>query len=119
MTFWILAALALYFVQTLLPVTFRYRGSPASFTARDTMPEVTVLAARAERALVNVGEAMILFLPLALLTLEAGGAVFGAAIFVMARIAHVVLYLTGVPYLRTIVWLISLAGLVMMALHIG
>ena len=58
MTFWILAALALYFVQTLLPVTFRYRGSPASFTSRDTMPETTVLVARAERALVNVGEAM-------------------------------------------------------------
>jgi len=37
MTFWILAALALYFVQTLLPVTFRYRGNPASFTARDLL----------------------------------------------------------------------------------
>ena len=119
MTFWILAALALYFVQTLLPVTFRYRGSPASFTARDTMPEATVLVARAERALVNVGEAMILFLPLALLTREAEGAVFGAMIFVIARIAHVILYLAGVPYLRTVVWLVSLAGLMMMALQIG
>jgi len=119
MTFWILAALALYFVQTLLPVTFRYRGNPASFTARDTMPEATVLVARAERALVNVGEAMILFLPLALLTLEAEGAILGAVIFVIARIAHVILYLAGVPYLRTVVWLVSLAGLMMMALQIG
>lgn len=91
MTFWILAALALYFVQTLLPVTFRYRGSPASFSARDTMPETTQLVARAERALVNVGEAMILFLPIALLSREAEAAVFGAMIFVFARIAHVVL----------------------------
>ncbi|MEM9319444.1 MAG: MAPEG family protein [Pseudomonadota bacterium] len=119
MTFWILAALALYFVQTLLPVTFRYRGNPASFTARDEMPEATVLVARAERALVNVGEAMIVFLPLALLTLEAEGAVVGAMIFALARVAHVILYLTGVPYLRTLVWLISLAGLLIMALNIS
>lgn len=119
MTFWILAALALYFIQTLLPVTLRYRGNPASFTARDTMPEATVLVARAERALINIGEAMILFLPLALLTLEAQGAVYGAMIFVIARVAHVILYLTGVPYLRTVVWLISLLGLVMIALHIS
>lgn len=118
MTFWILAALALYFVQTLLPVTFRYRASPASFTARDTMPEATVLVRRAERALVNVGEAMILFLPLAVLTVDAPEAVTGAAIFVLARAAHVILYLTGVPYLRTVVWGISLVGLGMMAVQV-
>ncbi|MBO9402586.1 MAPEG family protein [Shimia sp. R9_3] len=118
MTTLILAALILYFVQTLLPVTFRYRGNPASFNARDEMPATTVLVGRAERALVNVGEAMILFLPLALLTLNVEGAVLGATIFLLARVAHVVLYLTGVPYLRTIVWAISLVGLVMMAQHI-
>lgn len=71
-----------YFVQTLLQVTLRNRGRSASFTARDTMPEGTLLFARAERALVNVGEAMILFLPLALLTLDEEGAVFGAMTFV-------------------------------------
>jgi len=118
MTGLILAALGLYFVQTLLPVTFRYRGSPASFGPRDEMPETTVLVARAERALTNVGEAMILFLPLALLTLSVEGAVFGATVFMIARVAHVVLYLAGVPYLRTLAWLASLAGLVMMAMTI-
>ena len=119
MTFWILAALGLYFVQTLLPVTLRYRGHPASMTARDEMPEATRLVGRAERALVNVGEAMILFLPLALLTREAEGATLGAAVFVLARLAHVVAYLSGVPYLRTLVWVVSLVGLVMMATHIA
>jgi len=119
MTFWILSALVLYFIQTLLPVTFRYRGDPSSMRARDEMPEPTMLVRRAERALVNVGEAMILFLPLALLTLNVEGAATGAAIFVIARVAHVVLYLTGVPYLRTVVWVISLIGLVMMAMTLG
>jgi len=115
MTFWILAALVLYFVQTLLPVTFRYRGSPESMKSRDVMPEATPLVGRAERALVNVGEAMILFLPLALLTLEAEGATLGAALFVIARAAHLIVYLAGVAYLRTAVWVVSLVGLVIMA----
>ena len=115
MTIWIMTALALYFVQTLLPVSFRYRGHPASMTARDTMPEATPLVRRAERALVNVGEAMILFLPLALMTRDAADAVLGAQVFVLARIAHLALYLLGVPYLRTLVWVISLVGLGMMA----
>lgn len=119
MTFWILTALVLYFIQTLLPVTFRYRGDPSSMRARDEMPEPTVLVRRAERALVNVGEAMILFLPLALLTLEAEGAATGAAIFVLAHVAHVVLYLTGVPYLRTVAWIISLIGLAVMAVSLA
>lgn len=119
MIFWILSALILYFVQTLLPVTFRYRGDPSSMRARDVMPDATPLVLRSERALVNVGEAMILFLPLALLTLDAQGAVLGAAIFVLARVAHVILYLTGVPYLRTVVWIISLSGLFLMALNIA
>lgn len=118
MTFWIITALVLYFVQTLLPVTFRYRGSHASMRSRDEMPEATPIVLRAERALVNVGEAMILFLPLALLTIDAKGAILGAAIFVLARMAHVVLYLMGVPYLRTLVWVVSLVGLFMMALTI-
>lgn len=119
MTFWILAVLALYFLQSLLPVTFRYRGNPASMGARDVMPEATTLVRRAERALANLGEAMFLFLPLALLTLHSEPAETGAALFVFARVAHLVLYLTGVPYLRTLAWLISLVGLILMALNIN
>lgn len=111
MTTWILLALALYFVQSLLPVTFRYRGSPASLLARDTMPETTVRVGRAERALVNIGEAMILFLPLAILAQAQPAAVLGAQIFVLARVVYVPLYLFGVPYFRTVVWIVSLYGL--------
>lgn len=119
MTVWILIALALYFVQTLLPVSFRYRGSPVSMGPRDVMPEASSpLVGRSERALVNVGEAMILFLPLALLTLDQDGAVIGAQIFVLARLAHLPLYLAGITYLRTIAWVISLVGLIIMALSL-
>lgn len=119
MTFWILVALGLYFLQTLLPVTFRYRGNPESMKSRDDMPEATPLVRRAERALVNVNEAMILFLPLALLTLNEEGAVLGAQIFVLARMIHLPIYLFGIPYLRTLIWVISLVGLVIIAMAIS
>lgn len=116
MTFWILTALVLYFVQTLLPVAFRYKGSPEAMKSRDVMPEATVMAGRADRALANVTEAMILFFPLALLAQEAVGAVLGAAIFVCARIIYVPLYLMGVPFLRTLAWIAGLGGLFVMTM---
>ena len=118
MTFWILLALGLYFVQTLLPVAFRYKGSPDAMKSRDVMPETTALTGRADRALANAIEAMILFFPLALLSQGTGGAVAGAAVFVIARIAYVPLYLAGVPFLRTGAWLAGLAGLFLMATSI-
>ena len=116
MTFWIFSALVLYFVQTLLPVTIRYRGSPEAMKSRDVMPATTPMSGRADRALANATEAMILFFPLALLAQDADAAVLGAMIFVCARIIYVPLYLTGVPFLRTLVWVVSLGGLVVMAM---
>ena len=86
--------------------------------ARDDMPEATPRVLRAERALVNVGEAMIRFLPLAILTLNHPGAIVGAQIFVLARVVHVGLYIAGVPYLRTAAWMISLVGLGIMAANL-
>jgi len=49
MIFWILSALGLYFVQTLLPVVFRYKGSPDAMKSRDVLPETTLLTGRADR----------------------------------------------------------------------
>ena len=37
----------------------------------------------------------------------------GAQLYFWARVAYVPLYAAGVPYLRTLVWTISLIGLVM------
>jgi uncharacterized MAPEG superfamily protein len=38
----------------------------------------------------------------------------GAAIWFWARIAHIPAYVSGLPVIRTLVWAISIAGLVMM-----
>ncbi len=39
----------------------------------------------------------------------------GAQIFVGARVAHAAIYIGGVPYIRTASWMVSIAGVVMMA----
>ncbi|MFW8695871.1 MAPEG family protein, partial [Mesorhizobium japonicum] len=38
---------------------------------------------------------------------------WGTALYFWARVVYVPLYALGVPYVRSLVWLVSLAGLVM------
>ncbi|MEM8812880.1 MAG: MAPEG family protein [Pseudomonadota bacterium] len=124
MTFWILGALGLFFVQTALPPLFRFflRSDPQLTEAlgpRDTPVELGIYGKRAERALHNMIEGMLVFLPLALLGQSIEAAVFGAQIFVLARLAYVPAYLSGVPVLRSAIWVIGIAGLVQMGLAVA
>ncbi|MEO0343958.1 MAG: MAPEG family protein [Pseudomonadota bacterium] len=115
---YILAALALYFIQSMLPTALRYGGSmPTLISAmgpRDQKPAETPLVGRAERALANIGEALFYFIPLAILTKDIPEALLGAQIFVTARLVYLPVYLVGIPYLRTLVWTASLVGLAIM-----
>ena len=126
MLFWLLAALGLFFAQTMLPATLRY-VLPRPFEwarlwialgPRDEQPPLSVWGGRAERALVNLREAMPVFLPLAVLHIAEptadGGPELGAAIFVIARMLYVLAYLSGIPGLRSTVWLVSWSGLAWM-----
>lgn len=76
------------------------------------------LEGRAARALSNFQETYPAFVALALalaVTGRAGGiGATGAGLWFAARIVYLPLYLMGVPYLRSLVWLVSLAGLLMM-----
>lgn len=120
MTSWILAALALFVLQTLLAPSLRYLGAGwreqlwIALGPRDREPDMPVLGARAARALNNLSEAMPVFVTLALLHVTRGPAplaVSGAALFVAARIVYVPAYLSGVPGLRSTAWVISWIGL--------
>ncbi|MGP1395902.1 MAG: MAPEG family protein [Inquilinaceae bacterium] len=124
MTFWILILLFLYFVQTLLPPVFRYvlRSDPQIFAtlgARDNPPETSVHGARSERALRNSSEALLIFLPLALLGQSVEGAMLGAQVFVLSRFAYVPAYILGIPVLRSAIWTVGVAGLALMALAVA
>jgi len=124
MTFWILGALLLFFLQSLLPPMLQYvfRADPqimAMLGPRDATPETRVYGQRAERALRNMGEALLVFLPLALLGHSVETAVLGAQVFVLARIAYVPAYVLGIPFLRSAIWTIGLAGLALMAFAVA
>ncbi len=88
-------------------------------TARDTPTAPSgLLYGRATRALANYVENLTPFAALALaliVTQRTGGAgALGATIWILARIVYVPLYLFGVAYLRSVVWGISIVGLIMM-----
>ena len=124
MLFWILLMLGVYFVQTLLPNIIRYvlRPDPhlhALLGPRDNPPEASIFSERAARAQRNTEEALLLFLPLALLTLDQTAALHGAQIFVLARIAYAPSYILGVPYLRSVVWTVGAYGLASMAMAVA
>ena len=121
----ILLVLALFVLQTFLPGRFRVprapgerKGMPEDLGNRDHMRPLTVVGERAARALGNMQEALPVFLALALLDMILGAAadmaVTGAIIFLVARALYVVIYMAGIPVVRTFVWMVSWAGLVMM-----
>ncbi len=121
----VLLVLALFVLQTLLPNRFREAPAPGgeskvaeNLGPRDHQRPLTVTGHRAARALANMHEALPVFIALALMNLivapQAALAVTGAWIFLAARIVYVFLYVGGVPYVRTIVWLVSWVGLVLM-----
>jgi uncharacterized MAPEG superfamily protein len=121
----ILLVLALFVLQTLLPGRFREPAPDGrkdklieNLGNRDHMRPLTVVGARAARALENMHEALPVFLALALLNLIVGtaaaSAITGATIFLIARVIYVGLYLAGIPIVRTLIWVVSWVGLAMM-----
>ena len=84
---------------------------------RDNLQEATPMGGRAERAAKNSIEAAVFFVPLALIANAAGlGAevMLGAQVAFWARIAYVPIYIAGIKYLRSLVWIVGVVGYGMM-----
>ena len=84
---------------------------------RDNLNEATPMGGRAERAAKNSIEASVLFVPLALTANAAGldaEVMLGAQIAFWARIAYVPIYIAGIKYLRSLVWIVGVVGYGMM-----
>lgn len=80
------------------------------------------LAGRAQRALDNFKESYPAFIALALALAVSGrtgglGAT-GALLWFVARIVYHPLYLFGVPYIRSLVWVASMFGLLLMLIRL-
>jgi len=117
-------AIVLTFVQVLAAVTGATLqvGLPRLAGNREGLPALTGWALRAQRAHVNMLESLVLFAALILVAVVAGKTnpttLLGAEIFLWARVAYAVVYWAGVPWLRTVVWFVSVIGLAMIFLQI-
>jgi uncharacterized MAPEG superfamily protein len=86
-------------------------------------PEQTLWAARAQRAHLNMVETMPAFIAVVIgasqLNISNSAAIITitswVSIFFWSRLAHAVVYIIGIPYLRTPVYLVSWAAILMIA----
>ena len=84
---------------------------------RDNLQDATPMGGRAERAAKNSIEAAVFFIPLALIANAAGldaEVMLGAQVAFWARIAYVPIYIAGIKYLRSLVWIVGVVGYGMM-----
>ena len=118
---YLLYSVILCFVQVVIAATGANQqvGLPTLAGNRQGLPDIVGWGGRARRAHLNMIENLVLFAILVLITAVAGKAnattALGAAIFFWARLAYAVIYLIGVPWLRTLAWFVSVIGMAMIA----
>jgi len=114
----------LAFVQLLVAVqgAMGQVGLMPLFGNREGMPEIKGWGGRAARAHRNMIENLVLFAALVLAAVVAGKTnsmtLLGAQLFFWARVAYAVVYLAGVPYVRTGAWAVSIVGLALIFLQL-
>ena len=121
MLFW---AVVLTFAQLLVAVLLAIGqlGLTELTGNREGLAPPSEMAGRAKRAHANMLESLVLFAILILVVQVTGlnnvMTALGAQIFVFARLVYAVVYIVGVPWLRTVIWAISVVGMVIIALPI-
>ncbi|MDY0873250.1 MAPEG family protein [Dongia rigui] len=97
-------------------------GLPTLAGNREGMPTALGLAGRAQRAHRNMLENLPLFAALVLIVQVTGHSapmtVLGAQLFFWARLAYAVIYLVGIPWLRTASWAVSMVGIVLLIVEL-
>jgi uncharacterized MAPEG superfamily protein len=89
---------------------------------RDPQPALGGWVGRAQRAHRNMLENLPLFIALILAAHLANTltpmVMLGAKVFFWARLAYAVIYLAGIPWLRTLAWTVSVIGLLLIFLQL-
>lgn len=114
---WAIVLGLLHVVLTVVLATFD-KGLKWNLGARDSEgPPASAIAARINRGLRNFLETFPFFAAAVLAVVVTGRAdaisALGAQLYFWARLVYVPVYAAGVPLLRTLVWTVSIAGLVM------
>jgi uncharacterized MAPEG superfamily protein len=118
---YLLFAVILTFVQMLIAAmgSNQQFGLPTLAGNREGLPDLTGWAGRARRAHLNMLENLVLFTALVLIAQVAGKAnaatAMGASIFFWARLVYLGVYLAGISWVRTAVWVVSVIGMVIIA----
>jgi uncharacterized MAPEG superfamily protein len=95
------------------------RGAAWAASSRDEPPAaLTGVAGRLDRARANFLETFAFFAALVLAVVATGRqdatSALGAQLYFWGRLVYVPIYAAGIPYLRTLVWAVSIAGLVLL-----
>ncbi|HZP99841.1 MAG TPA: MAPEG family protein [Reyranella sp.] len=118
---YLLFSVVLCFVQVLIAAAAANQEVGLTTLAgnREGLGQFTGFAGRAKRAHLNMLESLPLFAALVLIAAVAGKAnattQLGAMLFFWARLVYALVYLLGVPWLRTAVWFVSVVGMAMIA----
>jgi uncharacterized MAPEG superfamily protein len=110
-------------VQLVIAATLgtQQRGLSWNASARDGEPKpLTGVAARMDRALKNFLETFAFFAAAVLMVVAtqhtSAHTALGAQLYFWGRVVYVPLYAAGTPYVRTLAWTVSMAGLLMVLL---
>jgi uncharacterized MAPEG superfamily protein len=118
---WVVALLIVQVLVAVIGATTQY---PLSVLVgnRETPVEGRGWAGRAQRAHRNLLESLVPFAALVLVANAAGvsnsATMMGAQLFLYARIAYAAVYIIGIPWLRTLVWLCGLIGMLMILMQL-
>jgi len=117
--------LVLALVQILLPATLRTGETGVRYNAGprdDEGPPVGKVTGRLQRAQRNLFETLPVAATAILIAHIAGrnGALtwWGSMLYFWARVAHLPLYALGIPYIRSLVWLVSLLGIILILIAV-
>ena len=94
------------------------RGLGWAASGRDELkPPLTGIGGRLDRARANFLETFPFFVAVVLvahlLQRHDGMTVLGAQLYFWARLVYVPVYAAGIPYLRTLIWAVSVVGIVL------
>ncbi len=113
--------LVLALFQILLTANMRTRETGLSYNAspRDApAPPPGILTARVMRAQQNLLETLPIFIAAVVIVeaadLHSAETLWGARLYLIGRVCYLPLYAFGIPYVRSLAWLVSMAGILML-----
>lgn len=117
-------AVLLTFVQMLVAVSGATLqvGLPTLAGNREGLPPLTGWVGRAQRAHRNMLESLVIFAVVVLVAALAdktnSTTLLGAQLFFWSRLAYAVVYVIGIPWVRTLLWTASVIGIAIIFLQL-